>query len=79
MKYKFEQFDAEIENPTIEINTTSIRLNAEILKLSVDVALIVDNARMAVSLDEIPFNFPFEIESLETKVLDRLTDYEIKR
>ena len=78
MKYKFEQFDAEIENPTIEIDTTSIRLNAEILKLSVDVALIVDNARMAVSLDEIPFDFPFEIESLETKVLDRLTDYEIK-
>ena len=78
MKYKFEQFDAEIENPKIEINTTSIRLNAEILKLSVDVALIVDNARMAVSLDEIPFNFPFEIESLEIKVFDRLTDYEIK-
>lgn len=79
MKYKFEQFDAEIENPTIEIDTTSIRLNAVRLKLSVDVALIVDNARMAVTLDEIPFNFPFEIESLETKVLDRLTDYEIKR
>ena len=78
MKYKFEQFDAEIENPKIEINTTSISLNAEILKLSVDVALIVDNARMAVTLDEIPFTFPFEIESLETKVTERLTDYEIK-
>ena len=77
MKYKFEQFDAEIENPTIEINTTSIRLNAVRLKLSVDVALIVDNARMAVTLDEISFTFPFEIESLETKVLDRLTDYQI--
>lgn len=79
MKYKFEQFDAEIENPKIEINTTSISLNAEILKLSVDVALIVDNARMAVTLDEIPFTFPFEIKSLATKVTERLTDYEIKR
>lgn len=77
MKYKFEQFDAEIENPTIEINTTSIRLNAVRLKLSVDVALIVDSARMAVTLDEIPFEFPFEIETLVTKVTERLTDYEI--
>jgi hypothetical protein len=77
MKYKFDQFDAEIENPTIEVNTTSITLNAERLKLSVDVALIVDSARMAVNLDEIPFTFPFEIESLVTKVTQRLTDYEI--
>jgi hypothetical protein len=77
MKYKFDQFDAEIENPTIEIDTTSIRLNAERLKLSVDVALIVDNARMAVRIDEIPFTFPFEIESLVTKVTQRLTSYEI--
>ena len=77
MKYKFDQFDAEIENPTIEINTTSINLNAERLKLSVDVALIVDNARMVVTLNEIPFTFPFEIDTLETKVTQRLTDYEI--
>jgi hypothetical protein len=77
MKYKFDQFDAEIENPTIEINITSINLNAERLKLSVDVALIVDNAHMVVNLDEISFTFPFEIESLVTKVTDRLTDYEI--
>jgi hypothetical protein len=77
MKYKFAQFDAEIENPEIEVDTTSIRLNAVRLKLSVDVALIVDNARMAVTLDEIPFEFPFEIESIVTKVTQRLTDYEI--
>jgi len=77
MKYKFDQFDAEIENPTIEINITSINLNAERLKLSVDVALIVDNATMVVNLDEIPFNFPFDIDTLETKVTQRLTDYEI--
>jgi hypothetical protein len=77
MKYKFDQFDAEIENPKIEINITSINLNAERLKLSVDVALIVDNAHMVVNLDEISFTFPFEIESLVTKVTDRLTDYEI--
>jgi hypothetical protein len=77
MKYKFDQFDAEIENPTIEIDTTSIRLNAERLKLSVDVALIVNNARMAVNIDEIPFTFPFEIESLVTKVTQRLSDFEI--
>jgi hypothetical protein len=77
MKYKFDQFDAEIENPTIEVNTTSINLNAERLKLSVDVVLIVNNARMAVTLNEIPFTFPFEIESLVTKVTERLNDFEI--
>jgi hypothetical protein len=77
MKYKFDQFDAEIENPTIEIDTTSIRLNAVRLKLSVDVALIVNNARMAVTLNEIPFEFPFEIDSLVTKVTQRLSDFEI--
>jgi len=77
MKYKFDQFDAEIENPTIEIDTTSIRLNAVRLKLSVDVALIVNNARMAVNIDEIPFEFPFNIDALVTKVTERLTDFEI--
>jgi hypothetical protein len=77
MKYKFDQFDAEIENPTIEVNTTSITLNAERLKLSVDVTLIVDNAQMVVRIDEIPFTFPFEIESLVTKVTERLNDFEI--
>ena len=76
MKYKFDQFDAEIENPTIEIDTTSIRLNAVRLKLSVDVALIVNSARMAVTLNEIPFTFPFEIDSLVTKVTERLNDFE---
>lgn len=64
MKYKFDQFDAEIENPTIEVDTTSIRLNAVRLKLSVDVALIVDNARMAVTLDEIPFTFRLKLKVL---------------
>jgi hypothetical protein len=77
MKYKFDQFDAEIENPTIEVNTTSINLNAETLKLSIDVTLIVNNARMAVTLNEIPFTFPFEIDSLVTKVTQRLSDFEI--
>jgi hypothetical protein len=77
MKYKFDQFDAEIENPTIEVDTTSIRLNAVRLKLSVDVALIVNNARMVVTLNEIPFTFPFEIDSLVTKVTERLADFEI--
>lgn len=77
MKYKFDQFDAEIENPVIEVDTTSIRLNAVRLKLSVDVALVVDNARMAVTLDEIPFEFPFEIESIVTKVTQRLVDFQI--
>lgn len=77
MKYKFEQFDAEIENPTVEINNTFIRLNAVTLKLIVDVVLIVDNARMAVTLDQIPFEFPFEIENLEIKVIQRLNDYKI--
>jgi hypothetical protein len=77
MKYKFDQFDAEIENPTIEINTASIALNAETLKLSVNVFLVVENARMAVNIDEIPFTFPFEIDSLVTKVTERLNDFEI--
>lgn len=77
MKYKFEQFDAEIENPTIEINNTSIRLNAETMKLSIDIALVVDNARMVVTLDEIPFTFPFEIDSIATRVNKRLNDFEI--
>jgi len=77
MKYKFEQFDAEIENPTIEIDTTSININSVRLKLSVDVALIVDNATMVVNLDEIPFEFPFNIDTLVTKVTERLTDFEI--
>jgi len=77
MKYKFDQFNSEIENPTIKIDTTSLKLNAVRLKLSIDVALIVDNATMVVNLDEIPFTFPFDIDTLETKVTQRLTDYEI--
>jgi hypothetical protein len=77
MKYKFDQFDAEIENPTIEIDNDSIKLKSSTLMLSVDVTLIVNNARMAVNLDKIPFEYPFHNDSLLTKVPERLNDFEI--
>lgn len=77
MKYKFDQFDAQIENPTIEIDTKSIRLNAVEMKMSVDVALIVDGAKMVVHLDEIPFTFPFNVTDLYLAVSERLIDFEI--
>lgn len=77
MKYKFDQFDAQIENPTIEIDTKSIRLNAEEMKMSVDVALIVDGAKMVVYLDQMPFEFPFNVTDLESAVNERLIDFEI--
>jgi len=77
MKYKFDQFDAQIENPTIEIDTKSIRLNAVEMKMSVDVALIVDGAEMVVHLDKIPFTLPFNVTYLESAVSARLVDFEI--
>lgn len=77
MKYKFDQFDAQIENPTIEIDTKSIRLNAVEMKISVDVALIVDGAKMVVYLDKIPFTFPFNVSDLESAVGARLVDFEV--
>lgn len=76
MKYKFDQFESEIEDPTIEIDTRTIHLNAIDMKMSVDVALIVDQARMVVKITEIPFVFPFDLSSLDSAVNTRLQDYE---
>lgn len=78
-KYKFEQFNIEIDNPTISANKDSIRLQVNKNTISVDVTLQTDGAKFGVHLEDIKVtNLNYEgYENLMERVLSRLSDFEV--
>jgi hypothetical protein len=78
-KYKFEQFNIEIDNPTISANKDSIRLQVNKNTISVDVTLQTDGAKFGVHLTDIKVNnLNYEgYENLMNRVLNRLNDYQV--
>ena len=78
-KYKFEQFNIEIDNPTISANKDSIHLQVNKNTISVDVTLQTDGAKFGVHLEDIKVsNLNYEgYENLMERVLSRLKDYEV--
>ncbi len=78
-KYKFEQFNVEIENPTISANEDSIHLQVNNNTISVDLTMEVNGAKFGVHLTDIKVtNLNYEgYENLMEKVLNRLKDFEI--
>ncbi len=78
-KYKFEQFNVEIDNPTILANKDSIHLQVNKNTISVDVTMEVNGAKFGVHLTEIQVNnLNYEgYDNLMDKVLNRLSDYEV--
>lgn len=79
MKYKFEQFNIEFENPTIEINTDSLTVQPTKSTIGVDIVLTVNGAKFGINLTDIPVNtleFLGENQLME-RVLFKLQDFVI--
>ena len=77
--YKFEQFNIEIENPTISANEDSIHLKVNNNTISVDLTMEVNGAKFGVHLTDINVNnLKYEgYDNLIERVLNRLKDFEV--
>jgi hypothetical protein len=78
MKYKFNQFNLEIDNPKVSANEDTIKLQVSRNTISVDVLLETDTAKFGVLLEDIQVvNFNYEnYDNLMLRVVDRLKDFE---
>jgi hypothetical protein len=75
MILKFEQFNIEIENPTVEIDMNSIRDKAIYKLLSVSVVLVTDSARFGVMLEDMPYTTTWRDSNVEDMVNLKLLEY----
>ena len=81
MKYKFPQFNTEIENPTVTINSTRIQVDAVNSTITLSVTLETANAKVyGVELTDIPVtNLNYEgHENLMERAMEGLSKYEVK-
>ena len=77
MKYKFNQFNLEIDNPKVSANEDTIQLQVSKNTISVDVLLETDTAKFGLLLEDIQVvNFNYEsYENLMVRVNERLEDF----
>lgn len=78
--YKFEQFNVEIENPTITIDPTQIKVDAVNNTISLSLTLETAEAKLyGVEIDNIPVsNLNYEGESnLMERALQGLEKYKV--
>lgn len=81
MKYKFPQFNTEIENPTVTIDPTRIQVDAVNSTITLSVTLETANAKLyGVELTDIPVtNLNYEgHENLMERAMEGLSKYEVK-
>ena len=81
MKYKFPQFNTEIENPTVTINPTRIQVDAVNSTITLSVTLETANAKVyGVEIADIPVtNLNYEgHENLMKRAMEGLSKYEVK-
>lgn len=79
-RYKFEQFKVEIENPTITIDPTQIKVNAVANTIDLVLTLETADAKLyGVSVEGIPVsNLNYEGESnLMDRALQGLEKYKV--
>ena len=79
MKYKFNQFNVEVDNPIVSANEDTIQLQVSKNTISVDVLLETDTAKFGLLLEDIQVvNFNYEnYDNLMLRVVDRLEDFEV--
>lgn len=77
MRYKFEQFNVTIDNPTIEINMNSIQDKAIDKLLSVDIILATDTATFGVTATDMPYSTTWDDEDVEPMVNEWLIQFEV--
>lgn len=77
MKYKFPQFNLEIEDPTVEINLNTIGDKAVDKLLSVDVVLSTPTAKFGVRAEDMPYNPTWDDSEVPLMVNNWLDNYSI--
>ena len=80
MKYKFPQFNTEIENPTVTINPTRIQVDAVNSTITLSVTLETANAKVyGVEIADIPVtNLNYEgHENLMKRAMEGLSKYKL--
>ena len=79
MKYKFNQFNVEVDNPIVSANEDTIQLQVSKNTIAVDVLLETDTAKFSLLLEDIQVvNFNYEnYDNLMLRVVDRLADFEV--
>jgi hypothetical protein len=77
--YKFEQFNIEIVNPTIEINPIVKEINPIDLTINVDIKLTDDSgSKFGISLEKVKVqNLTYTAETLEQRIMEHLKQYEV--
>lgn len=75
--YKFEQFNIEIVNPTIEINPVVKEVNPINMSISVDIVLVTPNgSKFGVNLSDVLVeNLNYDAATLEERVMTKLEEY----
>jgi len=76
MKYKFPQFNVEIENPTIEVNLDTIGDKALSKQLSVDFLMTSpDGSKFGNRAINMPYVETWEDSDIEPMVVEWLTQF----
>lgn len=77
MKYKFPQFNLEIEDPTVEINLNTIGDKAVDKLLSVDIVLSTPTAEFGVRAEDMQYNPTWEDAAVPAMVNNWLSKYQV--
>ena len=75
MKYKFEQFNVEIINPTIEVVNVIDNINTK--TCNVDVLLTTDSAQFGVTLNGFTYSLTWDDQEVIDWVTIELEKYEV--
>ena len=77
MKYKFENFNVELEPTSIEVDLNTIRDKAIDKQLSVDIVLICDGGKFGITAENMPYVDSWNDEDIEPMVNEWLKQFEI--
>lgn len=77
MRYKFEQFNVEIEPTEILVDLNTIRDKARDKQLSVDVIFVSNSGKFGVTAENMPYVDSWSDSDIETMVSKWLKQYEI--
>jgi hypothetical protein len=75
MTYKFEQFNVEIVNPTIEVQAVNDNIKSK--SCAVDLLLTTDTAKFGIQLNGFTYAETWEDEDVYLWVENELKKYEI--
>jgi hypothetical protein len=77
MKYKFEQFNIEIIDPTVTVDLNTIHDKAIDKLLSVSVTLETDTAKFGLEAQDMPYVDTWEDSEVQGMVNEWLTQYKV--